>query len=64
MQNSSFHGHVPQKKQPWYELPCSFELISHGTVFFSHNKITLVGLSAIKTISPTALIDVWCIYMG
>jgi len=32
----------------------SFELISHDTVFFSHNKTTSVGLSAAKTISRTA----------
>ena len=32
----------------------SFELISHDTMFFSHNKTTLVGLSAAKTISRTA----------
>jgi hypothetical protein len=34
--------------------PCSLELISHGTLFFSHNKIASVGLSAAETISQTA----------
>ena len=32
----------------------SFELISHDTVFFSHNKTASAGLSAAKTISRTA----------
>jgi hypothetical protein len=34
--------------------PCSLELlISYGIIFFSHNKTTPVGLSAVKTISRT-----------
>jgi hypothetical protein len=34
-------------------LNLSTRLISHGTVFFSHNKTTSVGLSAAETISQT-----------
>ena len=34
--------------------PCSLELISHDTVFFSHNKTVSVGLSA-ETISRTEI---------
>jgi hypothetical protein len=34
--------------------PCSLELISHITMFFSHNKSDLVGLSATETISRIA----------
>jgi hypothetical protein len=33
--------------------PCSLELISHGTIFFSHNKTVLAGLSAAETIQRT-----------
>jgi len=32
----------------------SLQLINHGTVFFSYNKLALVDLSAIKTINRTA----------
>jgi hypothetical protein len=39
--------------QPEKISPCSLELISHGTVFFSHNKIASAGLSAGETISRT-----------
>jgi len=35
-------------------LNLSARLISHGTVFFSHNKTAPAGLSAAKTISRTA----------
>ena len=35
-------------------MTSSLELISHGTVFLSHNKITSADLSAVKTITQTA----------
>ena len=34
-----------------YVASCSLKLISHGTLFFSHNKTVLADLSAVKTIS-------------
>jgi hypothetical protein len=34
--------------------PCLLELLSHGTIFFSHNKIASAGLSAAKTIRRTS----------
>jgi hypothetical protein len=40
-------------------LNLSVPLISHGTVFFCHNKIESAGLSAVKTISRiTELLNV------
>jgi hypothetical protein len=36
-------------------LNLSVRFISHGTIFFSHNKTTSAGLSPAKTISRTAL---------
>jgi hypothetical protein len=35
-------------------IDATMELISHGTVFFSHNKTTSVVLSAAEIISQTA----------
>jgi len=32
-------------------MACSLELISHGTIFFSHSKSASAGLSAAETIS-------------
>jgi hypothetical protein len=38
---------ISQKKK---KKPCSLELlISHNTIFFSHNKTVLAGLSAAET---------------
>ena len=36
-------------------LNLSVRLISHGAMFFSHNKTTSVGLSPAKTINRTTL---------
>jgi len=32
-----------------FAAPCSLELISHGTIFFSHSKLASVDLSAAET---------------
>jgi hypothetical protein len=37
-------------------LPCSVQLISYETMFFSHNKSAATNLSAVETISRIAYV--------
>jgi hypothetical protein len=37
-------------------MPCSLELISYGTVFFSYNKLASVSLSAVETIRCSKIV--------
>jgi hypothetical protein len=39
----------------WSPYTCLFEFISYGTLFFSHYKTILVGLSAVKPSVYTAV---------
>jgi hypothetical protein len=48
-----WHRIDEEKDNRHVHLDLSTRLISHGTVFFFHNKMTSVGLSAAETISQT-----------